>query len=162
MAKTKMKRSVARRRKSGKKTKTRNRKRKNVIRGGFNWNIILAAVFGAAKQSGMVPECKSHVTGPANVCKKSYGNSDYIPFIKGLGSTERTELINNVFTAHADDKDTDEKDTVWTEVESDVFNNIDWANVNNIDDMDNEYENGIKQKASERAASSNTQYDKVA
>ena len=36
MAKTKMKRSVARRRKSGKKTSTRNKKRKNIIRGGLS------------------------------------------------------------------------------------------------------------------------------
>ena len=54
MAKTKMKRSVARRRKSGKKTSTstRNKKRKNIIRGGLplvKSVAILSYLFGEAK-----------------------------------------------------------------------------------------------------------------
>ena len=54
MAKTKMKRTVGRRRKSGKKTSTstRNKKRKNVIRGGLplvKSVAILSYLFGEAK-----------------------------------------------------------------------------------------------------------------
>jgi len=52
MAKTKMKRQVARRRKSGKKTRNRNKKRKNVIRGGLPLAksvAILSYLFGEAK-----------------------------------------------------------------------------------------------------------------
>ena len=156
MAKTKMKRSVARRRKSGKKTSTstRNKKRKNVIRGGMsiNWYIILAAVFGTAKRLEMVPECKSDAIGPVDACKTSYGDKDYIPFIKGLNPEERYNLFTNAQNK-ADDL---------TPVEPDVFNSIEWENVNNIESLETEYKKHLKKKKDHQTASDNTGLDRAA
>jgi len=160
MAKTKMKRSIARRRKSGKKTKTRIRKRKNVIRGGFpiTWPIVLAALFGTAKQSGMVPNCKSDAIGPVDACKTSYGDSDYIPFIQDLDSAKRTELFKTAQNVKIDDSTGD----VLTGVDWDVVEKINWYELTDIRSLETEYKNGIEKKASDNAASGNTKYDKAA
>ena len=154
MAKTKMKRSVARRRKSGKKTSTstRNKKRKNVIRGGMliNWRIIVTALFAAAKGLKMVPECKSDV----DACKASYGDEyeDYIPFIKSLNPEERDKLFTNA-QKNADDL---------TPVETDVFNSINWDNVNNIESLETEYTKHLQKKEDHQTASGNTGLDRAA
>jgi hypothetical protein len=153
MAKSKMKRSVGRRRKSGKKTSTstRNKKRKNVIRGGLPIAAIVTALFAAAKQLNMVPECKSDAIGPVDACKTSYGDEDYIPFIKGLKPEERYHLFTNA----------QENADVWTTVEPDVFNSINWENVNNINDMETEYTKHLKKKEDHQTASDNTGLDRA-
>ena len=159
MAKTKMKRSVARRIKSGKKTSTRNKKRKNVIRGGLPIGLlttIVTALFGLAKLSVIVPAdtCKLDGTESIDLCKSSYSDSDPFNFIKELNPDEKTELFD---AARRDNKET----VAFKGVNWDVFEQIDWENVNDIKDLNTKYEFGIKQKDKELAASGNTLIDRA-
>ena len=159
MAKTKMKRSVARRRKSGKKTSTstRNKKRKNVIRGGLPIGLlttIVTALFGSAKLSGIGPAdtCKLDSTESTDLCKQSYSDDDQFQFIKALEPVQRDVLFDNVIN---------NKDPKLTGVEWDVFERIDWKSVDNFDELNTKYEFGIQQKDKELAASGNTLLDRA-
>lgn len=156
MAKTKMKRTVGRRRKSGKKTSTstRNKKRKNIIRGGLPIAAIVTALFTAAKliKTGPAEICKLDSTESTDLCKQSYSDYDQFQFIKALNPKQRNALFDNVI---------ENKDHSLTGVEWDVFEQIDWTNVNDIDELNTKYEFGIQQKDKELAASGNTLLDRA-
>ena len=156
MAKTKMKRTVGRRRKSGKKTSTstRNKKRKNIIRGGLPIAAIVTALFTAAKLSGIGPAdtCKLDSTESTDLCKQSYSDDDQFKFIKALEPVQRNALFDNVIN---------NKDHNLTGVEWDVFERIDWKSVDNFDELNTKYEFGIQQKDKELAASGNTLLDRA-
>ena len=158
MAKTKMKRTVGRRRKSGKKTSTstRNKKRKNIIRGGLPIAAtIVTALFAAAKliKTGPADTCKLDGTEPTNLCKPSYSDNEHLVFRKKLNPVEKTELFDAVRN--------DKKTVEFNGVNWDVFERIDWKNVDNFDELKTEYESGIKQKDKELAASGNTLLDRA-
>ena len=156
MAKTKMKRTVGRRRKSGKKTSTstRNKKRKNIIRGGLPIAAIVTALFTAAKliKTGPAEICKLDSTESTDLCKQSYSDNDHLGFIKALEREQRNALFDNVI---------ENKDHSLTGVEWGILKDIDWTNVKNIEDLNTQYESGIQQKDKELAASGNTLLDRA-
>ena len=157
MAKTKTKRTVGRRRKSGKKTSTstRNKKRKNIIRGGMPIAAIVTALFAAAKliKIGPADICKLDGTEPTNLCKLSYSDDDdQFQFIKALNLEQRDTLFDNVIK---------NKDRGLTDVEWGILKNIDWTKVNDINGLNIKYESDIKQKEEEHAAWSNNPLDKA-
>ena len=153
MAKTKMKRTVGRRRKSGKKTSTstRNKKRKNIIRGGLSIAAIVTALFAAAKLSGIGPADTCN-DGHTDACKPSYSDDDQFQFIQGLKPEQRNALFDSVIQ---------NKEDVFKGVEWGILKDIDWKSVDNFYELNTEYESGIKQKDKELAASGNTLLDRA-
>ena len=98
MSKTKMKRTIGRRRKSGKKTSTstRNKKRKNIIRGGMPFscigNAVIAALFTLAKNKNNGAVSKYMSTEFPHI---SIGPDQHFAYLNSLSDEQMQTLIHS-------------------------------------------------------------------